>query len=279
MWNLLPGTFTGCYGDVDGNGVVTEADRGFISAAIGSLNVEDVCLYDLDGNGTINAADRGFVSSNVGHCNSLPDYQDGSNCNVSVCPDDRWGTYLGDGTSCTTTTCALVSDHCAASESSLLMGEGSSSFMVELGGSSEAASFSISAVPSEAEGYEDHYDVSCTTSLDGIDGYAVYTVATGSGGALADAVAPGSGPFSGSGVMQWVDLVQTLGMTVKAPGYAAGYHRRHMVTASAAEADCGLLCRIKPAALGTLRLQVYVWKEGFGGSVTTLSADTVVTVP
>ncbi len=75
---LLPATFSGCYGDVDGNGVVNAGDRGFIAAGIGRTEDDPVCLYDLDGNGVINAADRGVVSASAGLCLPLPDYQNGS---------------------------------------------------------------------------------------------------------------------------------------------------------------------------------------------------------
>lgn len=75
---LLPPTFAGCYGDVDGNGFVNAADRGFVSAAIGQSSNEDICRFDLDGNGVVDASDRGFVSANIGGCSPLPDFQNGS---------------------------------------------------------------------------------------------------------------------------------------------------------------------------------------------------------
>jgi hypothetical protein len=65
VWEHQPVTFSGCYADADGNGVVNAADRGAISANIGQTDDVLVCLYDLDGNGVINAADRGAVSANI----------------------------------------------------------------------------------------------------------------------------------------------------------------------------------------------------------------------
>jgi hypothetical protein len=81
--------FTGCYGDVDGNGFVNAADRGFIAANIGSTEPDAVCLHDMDGNGFINAADRGFVSAAIGLCVPLPDYQNGSGLHGGA-PDPRF---------------------------------------------------------------------------------------------------------------------------------------------------------------------------------------------
>jgi subtilisin family serine protease len=101
----LPGSFTGCYGDADGNGLVNAGDRGFISAAIGSTSDVAVCLHDMDGNGIINAADRGFVSAAIGLCEALPDWQNGSGQNHGV-PDTRFGSgYMGDGTACAAVEC------------------------------------------------------------------------------------------------------------------------------------------------------------------------------
>jgi hypothetical protein len=102
----LPGTFTGCYGDVDGNGFVNAADRGFISAAIGTSDSVLVCLYDIDGNGFVNAGDRGFISAQIGRCDPLPDYMSGTGLNGGE-PDDRFGdgVFLGEGTSCETNPC------------------------------------------------------------------------------------------------------------------------------------------------------------------------------
>jgi hypothetical protein len=99
-------SFEGCYADADGNGVVNAADRGFISANIGSMDPVQICLMDLDGNGVVNAADRGFVSANIGLCNPLPDWQDGSGLNHGV-PDTRFGitTFHGDGTTCSEVEC------------------------------------------------------------------------------------------------------------------------------------------------------------------------------
>jgi hypothetical protein len=105
---LLPPSFTGCYGDADGNGAVNAGDRGFISAAIGASMPDLVCQFDMDGNGFVNAADRGFVSASIGLCGPLPNYMNGSGLNsAGDGPDSRFprGTYAGNGTSCATTTC------------------------------------------------------------------------------------------------------------------------------------------------------------------------------
>jgi hypothetical protein len=75
---LLPASFGGCYGDVDGNGFVNAGDRGFISAAIGRTDNDAICRFDLDGSGQITAADRGFVSAAIGQCQPLPDFQNAS---------------------------------------------------------------------------------------------------------------------------------------------------------------------------------------------------------
>ncbi len=102
----LPETFAGCYGDVDGNGFVNAADRGFISAAAGTSDPVLICRYDMDGNGFVNAGDRGFISAQVGRCDPLPDYMSGTGLNGGE-PDDRFGdgVFLGEGTSCETDPC------------------------------------------------------------------------------------------------------------------------------------------------------------------------------
>lgn len=79
-----------CFGDVDGNGVVTAGDRGLILANFGRTDGELICRYDLDGNGVITPADRGYVSANIGFCSRLPDYQNGSGCRRGDCPDTRF---------------------------------------------------------------------------------------------------------------------------------------------------------------------------------------------
>ncbi len=106
VFALLPCSFLGCFGDVDGNGSANAGDRGFISANIGATDPEAVCLYDMDGNGAVNAGDRGFVSAAIGLCQELPDYMDGSGLNGGS-PDTRFPTvtYLGDGTSCEEDAC------------------------------------------------------------------------------------------------------------------------------------------------------------------------------
>lgn len=97
----LPGTFAGCYGDVDGNGFVTPGDRGFVGANIERTDPVLMCLYDLDGNGFINAADRGFVASNTGICTPLPDWQNGSARNHGA-PDARFSDLFREGMTCGT---------------------------------------------------------------------------------------------------------------------------------------------------------------------------------
>jgi hypothetical protein len=106
VFAMLPCSFLGCYGDVDGNGSVNAGDRGFISANIGTSQPDAICLYDMDGNAAVNAGDRGFVSASIGLCQQLPDYMDGSGTNGGV-PDPRYPavSYLGDGTSCAEDDC------------------------------------------------------------------------------------------------------------------------------------------------------------------------------
>jgi cysteine-rich repeat protein len=106
VFDLLPASFTGCFGDVDGGGVVNAADRGFISANIGQGEPELICRFDLDGNGVINAGDRGFVAANIGHCTPLPDHQNGNGL-IDGLPDLRFGpgNFHGPGTSCAGVMC------------------------------------------------------------------------------------------------------------------------------------------------------------------------------
>jgi hypothetical protein len=102
----LPASFAGCFGDVDGNGVVNAGDRGFVSANVGQHDPDIVCRFDMDGNGVVNAADRGFVSANIGMCTPLPEHQNGSGLNQGI-PDPRFGaaTHMGGGTTCAEITC------------------------------------------------------------------------------------------------------------------------------------------------------------------------------
>lgn len=104
----LPDTFTGCYGDLDGDGVVAVVDRGFVSANIGETDPVLMCLYDVDGNGVISVSDRGFVSANVGGCTALPDFQNGSGLNHGQ-PDSRFAdaVFAGTGTSCADDPCNM----------------------------------------------------------------------------------------------------------------------------------------------------------------------------
>ncbi len=101
-----PLTFTGCFADADGNGVVNAADRGAISANLGQTANALLCIYDLDGNGVVNAADRGVVSANINRCVALPDYQNGSGLNGGS-PDTRFGAaeFHGPGTTCAQVSC------------------------------------------------------------------------------------------------------------------------------------------------------------------------------
>ncbi len=102
----LPGTFVGCYGDADGNGIVNAGDRGAVTANIGQTDPALLCVNDLDGNGVINAADRGVVSANINRCVALPDYQNGSGLNGGS-PDTRFGAaeFHGPGTTCAQVSC------------------------------------------------------------------------------------------------------------------------------------------------------------------------------
>lgn len=97
---------TTCFGDVNGDGVVTPADRGFISANVGATEPAILCQYDLDGNGVVTVSDRGFVAANIGECVALPDYQNGSGMNGGMA-DTRFPRpiWLGAGTDCDTATC------------------------------------------------------------------------------------------------------------------------------------------------------------------------------
>ena len=94
--NLLPETFTGCYGDADGNGFVNPGDRGFISVNFGTADYNLICKFDMDGNNFVNPGDRGFISVNFGLCTQLPDFQDGSGNNHGL-PDTRFPVMCGDG--------------------------------------------------------------------------------------------------------------------------------------------------------------------------------------
>jgi hypothetical protein len=86
--------YQGCFGDIDGNGVVNAADRGAVSANMGATDPILVCHADMDGNGVVNAADRGFVSANIGQCHDLPPYMSGGT-------DTRFpGTFRGQSTTC-----------------------------------------------------------------------------------------------------------------------------------------------------------------------------------
>lgn len=111
---LLPETFGGCYGDVDGNGYVNAGDRGFISAAIGLTDNDAICQFDLDGNGAINAADRGVVSAAIGQCLPLPDFQNGSGQSGGAADPRYPAPTFSAGLSCDEVDCGIQA--CAASE-------------------------------------------------------------------------------------------------------------------------------------------------------------------
>lgn len=108
--NMLPecggACHTMCFGDVNGDGVVSPADRGFVSANIGESDPAVICQYDLNGDGVITPQDRGFVSANVGTCTALPDFQNGSGLSNGL-PDERFGAavFQGAGTTCLEASC------------------------------------------------------------------------------------------------------------------------------------------------------------------------------
>lgn len=108
MTNVLPdcGGMCGttCAGDANGDGVVTQFDRGFISANLGQTDFALLCQYDLNGDGTISIEDRGMVSANVGQCNPLPSWQDGSGL-LDGGYDTRFGGYQGPFTDCESAMC------------------------------------------------------------------------------------------------------------------------------------------------------------------------------
>ncbi|MCG8407982.1 MAG: S8 family serine peptidase [Phycisphaerales bacterium] len=103
--DLLPATFTGCYGDINGDGVVDTADRDVVSLYFGETDPLWLCLYDVNGDGVINGADRGFITAVLGECIPLPDFQDGSGLNGGV-PDIRFvRTFLGSDIPCVPDLC------------------------------------------------------------------------------------------------------------------------------------------------------------------------------
>jgi predicted outer membrane repeat protein len=69
--NCEPGYSPTCPWDMNGDGTVAPADRGFISTNLGCTVGIGNCICDasdLDGNGVVNDADRGQVSANYGPC-------------------------------------------------------------------------------------------------------------------------------------------------------------------------------------------------------------------
>jgi hypothetical protein len=109
---LLPATFGGCYGDVDGNGFVNAGDRGFISAAIGLTDNNAICQFDLDGNGAINAADRTIVAAAIGQCVPLPDFQNGSGLSAGAADPRFPEPIFHPGLPCQEISCGIA--QCAA---------------------------------------------------------------------------------------------------------------------------------------------------------------------
>lgn len=107
MMDIMPPGFTGCLGDVDGNGLVNPGDRGSVSANIGRGEAVLLCVFDLDGNGVINPGDRGIVSANIDACAPLPNYMNGSGLNAAGDgPDPRFvATFMGVGTTCENVDC------------------------------------------------------------------------------------------------------------------------------------------------------------------------------
>ena len=67
-----------------------------------------LCRYDVDGDGFVTPADRGIISANLDPlCTTLPDYMNGSGMNTGL-PDGRFGpigTFNGDGSTCGEVTC------------------------------------------------------------------------------------------------------------------------------------------------------------------------------
>jgi hypothetical protein len=224
-----------CYGDMDGNGVVNAADRGFITAAIGLTDPELLCLYDLDGNGTIDAADRGFVTANIGLCTALPDWQDGSGIGASSeCPDSRFqGLFGGNGTDCEETEC----------EEEMF-----------------AEFFSGPEIAMQAAG-GDWYTISVDPNGTELHGAAVFAVSAVNETILDDV----------SGGLSIVDL-ETLSLPwLPAAMYGNGNERRDMVVIETLPEwqteEGGELCSVLLADEATLKLEAYVWRVNEDDSV------------
>jgi hypothetical protein len=234
---LLPGTFNDCFGDADGNGTVNVADRGFISAAYAQTDPESLCMYDLNGDGVINDADRAEVSANIGLCTTLPDYQNGSGCNNSTCPDPRFaGDFQGEGTFCGMGTCTT-----------------SESLMMESGPEAGVQA-----------GYGAWYSIILDYNEVEIDGAIVFGVSTS--GAVIDDV---------SGGLTVVTLGGSSGSALPARQFGGGYTRREMIEIASPpseEESGGELCSVELADGATLRLEVYLWRDNGGGDYTVWAA-------
>jgi hypothetical protein len=100
---LLPATFEGCAGDLNGDGLVNPADRGFVRAALGATDSRLVCLHDLTGDGRIDPADVAAVSVAMGRCLALPPHQSPpvGKPSLEVGP----GQFRGVGTACELADC------------------------------------------------------------------------------------------------------------------------------------------------------------------------------
>ncbi len=99
---LLPPTFQGCAGDMNGDGRVNAADRGYVRAALGSTDSRQLCLYDLTGDGRIDPADVAAVSVGIGQCLALPPHQTtAGGPSLAIGP----GVFRGVGTTCDVVEC------------------------------------------------------------------------------------------------------------------------------------------------------------------------------
>ncbi len=279
----LPGSFTGCHGDADGNGFVQVADRGFISAAFGLTDDVSMCLYDMDGNGTINAADRGVVSANTGQCPALPDYQNGSGLNGGN-PDTRFtpAVYVGHGTSCGVEGCGQQ----------LLAGGGESQSQAAaapMGGESAAAMAGSAEEAEEAVGASDTwleitpaatpgtYTVTFHSALPTLDGFVAFIV-----GDAATDVGCGAGgtagpDWSAPGAFAQVILGESAIGETAAPGFPDAFRRRVMFmgdSEAGAESDPAVpLFTLSPETCGSLSVQVYAWVVDAAGA--TVQAEAV----
>ncbi len=263
----LPGSFTGCHGDADGNGFVQVADRGFISAAFGLTDDVSMCLYDMDGNGTINAADRGVVSANTGQCPALPDYQNGSGLNGGN-PDTRFtpAIYAGHGTTCAVEGCgqqmlAGGGESQSQSAAAPMAGESGSAAVAldeSSGESAVGADAWLEFTPAATAGT---YDVIWHSSLPKVHGFVAFVV--GDAASTVDCAAGSAPGGDWAGSFAFVALGQSAMGTVAAPGYPDGFLRQVMLMADGATASTQVsgvpLFSVTPTACETLRIQAYAW--------------------